>query len=173
MYVRQSLDLLEGLIDKDKTPPAETMGRYFVFALRWSLGAMLELYDRKKLEEFIFQKKILDLPKLKGEETIFEYLVSESGEWEHWNNRVPTYNYPKDSIPEYSSILVPNVDNVRTDFIMSILSKQEKAVLLIGEQGSAKTVMIKGYCLKYDPEAHLFKSFNFSSASTPYMFQVN
>ena len=173
MYVRQSLDLLEGLIDKDKTPPTEMMGRYFVFALMWSLGAMLELYDRKKLEEFLVQKKILDLPKIKGEETIFEYLVSENGEWEHWNNRVPLYNYPKDSIPEYSSILVPNVDNVRTDFIMSILSKQEKAVLLIGEQGSAKTVMIKGYCLKYDPEAHVFKSFNFSSASTPYMFQVN
>jgi dynein heavy chain len=172
MYVRQSLDLLEGLIDKDKTPSAETIGRYFVFALMWSLGALLELYDRKKFEEFLFQKAQLNLPKIKGDETIFEFLVSENGEWEHWNNRVPLYHYPKDTIPEYSSILVPNVDNIRTDFLMGILSKQEKAVLLIGEQGSAKTVMIKGFCLKYDPEAHVFKSFNFSSASTPYMFQV-
>ncbi len=57
--------------------------------------------------------------------------------------QVPEYIYPKDLIPDYSSILVPNVDNVRTDFLMQTILKQRKAVLLIGEQGTAKTVMIK------------------------------
>lgn len=171
MYTRQSLDLLEGLVNKDKTPTAPQLGRYYVFALMWSLGALLELYDRKKFEEFLFEQKMLDLPSIKGEETIFEYLVGENGEWEHWNSRVTDYNYPKDSVPEYASILVPNVDNIRTDYLIECISKQDKAILLIGEQGTAKTVMIKGFCNKYDPESHLFKAFNFSSASTPLMFQ--
>lgn len=57
--------------------------------------------------------------------------------------QVPEYIYPKDQVPDYSSILVPNVDNVRTDFLMQTIMKQGKAVLVIGEQGTAKTVMIK------------------------------
>ncbi|CAF0865917.1 unnamed protein product [Didymodactylos carnosus] len=171
MYVKQSLDLLEGLINKDKPPAPDVLARYYVFALMWSVGALLELFDRKKLEDFLVAKKVLDLPPFKSDETIFEYVVGENGKWEHWSKLVPEYIYPKDSIPEYSSILVPNVDNVRTDFLIHTIAKQEKAVLLIGEQGTAKTVIVKSYCSKYDPEVQSFKSVNFSSATTTGMLQ--
>ena len=114
----------------------------------------------------------MDLPHSQEDETIFEYLVDEDGKWIHWSSRVEKYIYPPDSVPEYASILVPNVDNVCTTFLIDTIAKQHKAVMLIGEPGTAKTVMIKGYTSKYDPESHLFKTFNFSSASTPMLFQV-
>ncbi|XP_041823849.1 dynein heavy chain 5, axonemal [Melanotaenia boesemani] len=174
MYIRQTIDLLQGLLPaaEEKQGYLGDVGRLFVFAVMWSLGALLELDDRARMEAFLnTHSSSLDLPKTQEDQNIFEFTISEQGQWEHWSNKVPEYVYPKDHVPEYSSILVPNVDNVRTDFLMKTIMKQRKAVLLIGEQGTAKTVMIKGYTGKLDPELHLGKTVNFSSATQPGMFQ--
>ncbi|XP_071340329.1 dynein axonemal heavy chain 5 isoform X1 [Trachinotus anak] len=174
MYIRQTIDLLQGLLPaaEEKQGCHADVGRLFVFAVMWSLGALLELGDRAKMEAFLKgHSSSLDLPLAQDDQTIFEFTINEQGQWEHWSNKVPEYVYPKDQVPDYSSILVPNVDNVRTGFLMQTIMKQRKAVLLIGEQGTAKTVMIKGYTSKLDPENHLSKTLNFSSATLPGMFQ--
>ena len=96
----------------------------------WSFGAFLEIDDRKKLEEFLaFNKEFkLDLPPIDfgSEDTIFDFYVTERGEWRHWSTKVDEYIYPTDHTPEYGSILVPNVDNVRTDFLINTISKQNQ-----------------------------------------------
>ncbi|CAB1339925.1 unnamed protein product [Coregonus sp. 'balchen'] len=152
-----SVNLLEGLIPTKEAGglvSSMQLERLFVFCLMWSVGALLELEDREKLEAFIrAHESKVDIPKTQPGETIFEYMVNQNGNWDHWNNYVVEYIYPTDYVPDYAAILVPN------------------AVLLIGEQGTAKTVMIKGYTNKYDPETDLSKSLNFSSATEPTMFQ--
>ena len=179
MIVTQGCKLLNGLLpskDTKETLQRSHLEKLYVFTLMWSFGAFLELDDRKKLEEFIRNSKEFkfELPALdpSTDETMFDYYVNEKGEWKHWNTKVEEYIYPNDHTPEYGSILVPNVDNVRTDFLINLIAKQNKAVLLIGEQGTAKTVIIKGFMDKYNPEEHVQKSLNFSSATTPNMFQV-
>ena len=180
-YIRQACSILTGLIPDSETKanidPA-IYERLFVFAMMWSLGCVLELGDRDAMAAFLKNHPSkLDLPDIPSDTnyTIFEYVVNiDTGAWEHWMTRVPGYDYPTDPeipIPDYSSILIPNVDNTRTNFLVDIIAKQEKSVLLIGEQGTGKTVMIAGYCSKYDPDEHMFKSFNFSSATEPHMFQ--
>ncbi|XP_037131069.1 dynein heavy chain 8, axonemal-like [Syngnathus acus] len=174
-YIMQSCNLLEGLI------PTKQMGglvsdkhleRLFVFGLMWSLGALLELDDRDQMEGFFREHSSnIDLPHTKEGETMFEFMVGADGQWCHWNEHVGEYEYPTDHVPDYASILVPNVDNTRTAFLLETIAKQYKAVLLIGEQGTAKTVMIKSHAKKFDPETDLFKSLNFSSATEPIMFQ--
>ncbi|XP_055965046.1 dynein axonemal heavy chain 5 [Sorex fumeus] len=175
--IMQSLNMLQGLVPAKEAGVEVTavhLGRLYVFALMWSVGAVLELEGRRRLEHWLRSQEpqTLDLPPLVGaEDTMFDYYVAPDGEWMHWNTCTEEYIYPPDSTPEYGSILVPNVDNVRTDFLINTIAKQGKAVLLIGEQGTAKTVIIKGFMSKYDPESHVVKSLNFSSATTPLMFQ--
>ncbi|NXH30788.1 DYH8 protein, partial [Myiagra hebetior] len=176
-YIMQSINLLEGLIplkEERGVSPTQNLHKLFNFAIMWSLGALLELDSRDKLEAFIrAHDNKLDLPKISPgtNQTMYEFYVSNDGNWEHWSKRVQEFVYPTDHVPDYASILVPNVDNTRTQFLIDTIAKQKKAVLLIGEQGTAKTVMIKGYMKRYDPEEHLSKSLNFSSATEPFMFQ--
>uniref|UniRef100_A0A8V0X370 Dynein axonemal heavy chain 5 n=1 Tax=Gallus gallus TaxID=9031 RepID=A0A8V0X370_CHICK len=176
--IMQSINMMQGLI-----PPKEQGGeltakyleRLYIFSLMWSIGALLELEDRCKMEHWLRNCATvkLDLPCIPegSEDTMFDYYVASDGNWMHWNTRVEEYVYPSSSTPEYSSILVPNVDNVRMNFLIETIAKQGKAVLLIGEQGTAKTVIIKCFMSKYNPESHMAKSLNFSSATTPLIFQ--
>ncbi|ESN95628.1 hypothetical protein HELRODRAFT_86536 [Helobdella robusta] len=177
MEIKQAIDLLEGLIgsqtDRSTHLTTNHLQKIFIFSLMWSFGNLLELDGRVKLQEFMLNHSSkLNYPKLMGEKTIFEYLVDSSGEWLHWSEKVPEYIYPTDYVPDYASILIPNVDNVRANFLIHTIAKQHKAVLLIGEQGTAKTVMIKGYMSKYNKEEHSHKSIVFSSATTPNIFQT-
>ncbi|XP_075002904.1 dynein axonemal heavy chain 8 isoform X1 [Calonectris borealis] len=176
-YIMQSINLLEGLIPSKEEGGLSTMfhlHKLFCFTIMWSLGALLELDSRDKLEAFIrAHDNKLDLPEISPgtSQTMYEFYVTDYGDWEHWSKRVQEYVYPTDTVPDYASILVPNVDNARTQFLINTIAKQQKAVLLTGEQGTAKTVMIKAYVKKYNAEEHLSKCLNFSSATEPFMFQ--
>lgn len=180
-YVKQTLDLLTGLIPDGNANLAFTkehkdlhLKRLYVFALMWSLGAILELDDRMRLQEKM--STIIDLPLptldvMTRNDTIYNYVVDEKGEWVHWQTRVKKYIFPVFTVPIYEDIFIPNIDSVRMDFLIDTIAKQRKPVLLIGEQCTGKTVIINNYCKKYNTEEHLFKSFNVSSTSTPNVFQ--
>ena len=52
MYVRQAIDLLEGLIpmgEDTKDVSSAHLQTLIVFAMMWSLGALIELDDRKRV----------------------------------------------------------------------------------------------------------------------------
>ena len=90
----QACDLLEGLIPVKQDPnsgreeiavlSAEHLGRLYVFALMWSLGALLELEDRVRMQEFMVDRCSVDLPlfnKFPDGTTIFEFVVDDKGGW--------------------------------------------------------------------------------------------
>lgn len=57
IYIRQTIDILNGLLATAKSAKQAHLEKLFIFALMWSLGALLELDDRIQLETFIATHK--------------------------------------------------------------------------------------------------------------------
>ena len=80
----QAISILEGLIPKKEdgsNVSASHLERLYIFCVMWSVGALLELDDRAKMEEFTRANLELDLPPIAegSHDTIFEFLVNEAG----------------------------------------------------------------------------------------------
>lgn len=153
----------------------EHLHKTYVFTLIWGFGALFETADRIRYDEYLKNtfSEILDFPKHPNNKPsiVFDFYVKHPGKWELWDDLVINYQYPDTATPDYASILVPIVDNVRINYLINCIAKQGKAVLLLGEQGSAKTVMMKAYMKNANPDLIMGRSFNFSSATSPYQFQ--
>ena len=83
----------------------------------------------------------------------------------------------------FSQLLIPTIDSTRSEYIIISISgladmrneiRKErgfKSTLIVGGVGTAKTSCALMYSTKLDTSKILFKSVNFSSATTPRMFQ--
>ncbi len=60
---------------------AQHLERLYIFAIMWSIGALLELEDRSKLELFIREQFELDLPETEAHHTMFEFFVNDTGQY--------------------------------------------------------------------------------------------
>lgn len=79
---------------------------------------------------------------------------------------------------------MPTLDSFRCELIFNYIFGQDKrpktdkeinliqsTCVVVGGSGTAKTSSILMYSQKFDKDKMLFKRINFSSATTPFMFQ--
>ena len=112
------------------------------------------------------------MPQFPKGDSIYNYVVNpNSGKWSHWNDQIGDYTPPEVSPQTYSNLLIPNVSSIRTEFLISNIHGIGRNVLLVGEQGSAKTTLINSYLKKFSSEEHVVMNSNFSSTTTPQIFQ--
>ena len=91
----------------------------------------------------------------------------------HWNTLVPDFeNLPAEISATSAMPLVPTMDIVRAEYLVNILARQGKHVMLVGDHGSAKSLVAQHYLSRRNAEGHLSKTIVFSSATTSNTFQV-
>ena len=147
--------------------------RVFLYCMCWSLGALLTPKDRTGFDTQV--RKLTDnLPMNMPEgETLFEYTVDENTtEWTHWKNLVPVWKYPTGvEKPEFASLVIPTMDSVRLERILHLCYSVNRATLLVGGPGTAKTTTIQQFLRSFDPEQVFTKGITFSFLTTPKIFQ--
>jgi dynein heavy chain len=93
--------------------------------------------------------------------------------WGHWDTGAQPYLYPKEGVLEFSNILIPEVENLCIEFLMSLLSQSTGSYNLLGETGTEKTTTINTFLSSFGKEKRVTKTIDFSSATTPLLFQTS
>jgi dynein heavy chain, axonemal len=159
--------------------------RIVVFSLAWSIGGLFEAAERVQFHEYL-QSKNCPLPQNKKEsETIFDYyIVIQDQKVEYAVVKPEIWKPSADKGFKFSQLLLPTLDSFRVEYLVNNVLTQprpthsstafvQNGVLLIGGSGTAKTSSVLMWALKFDPAVQLFKRINFSSATSPGLFQAS
>lgn len=86
--------------------------------------------------------------------TLYEYFFDlEQKKWVPWTKLVPKYKHAPEK--KFNEILVPTLDTVRTTWILNLMVRIKRPVVLIGETGTSKTATIANFLRTLDQESHV------------------
>ena len=157
---------------KESQEEAMDIHQTYIFCLIWAFGGYLENNDRVRLENYMREKIQLQFPQLPKGETIFNFSVNTStGTWSHWNTQMSNYVAPDINPQSYGNILIPNISSIRTEFLINSIVNIGRNVILLGEQGSAKSTLINCFLKRIKTDNLVIMHSNFSSTTTPHLFQ--
>lgn len=81
-------------------------------------------------------------PSIPPQDTVYEYTVDLNKMlWARWEDKYPIATWKPPADLPYHRIHVPTVDTLRHEFILKILIKEARNVLLMGTTGTGKTAL--------------------------------
>lgn len=118
---------------------------YLAFSVIWSLGANIVDDQRPLFGEYFRNQMTMHMPDFpKGD--VFEFGISKEHKLEAWGEQLPKFEFdPKEN---FFNILVPTNDTVKFKYLLGTLVYNECNVLLTGETGVGKSVIIKDFLIK-------------------------
>jgi dynein heavy chain len=167
--------LIDALLgDLSESPDAAALERFVIYAMLWSVAGVLEAADRTKVDKLI-RTLTSNLPEVEAPDTVFEYRINpEDFTWSSWGSAIPSWEFsgePHELGQSFASLLIPTIDSVRCEYNLGLSVSQQRAVILVGGPGTAKTSIILQVLGKADPATETFKKMSFSQATTPSIFQ--
>lgn len=186
--ITNTLSLINGLLKSVPAGSKLSDGDYekvVVYAIAWAVGGLYEAGERFQFHDYL-QSKNAPLPLNKKEnETIFDYYINiQDTTVEYLLVKPEVWKPSPDKAFKFSQLLLPTLDSFRVDFLVNNILTQphpvhsttafvQNGVLLIGGSGTAKTSSVLMWSQKFDPTVKLFKRINFSSATSPGLFQAS
>ncbi|KAL3857821.1 hypothetical protein ACJMK2_012454, partial [Sinanodonta woodiana] len=140
--------LLECLLTPENTPadcPKELYELYFVFAAVWAFGGVtfqdqLVDYRSEFTKWWTTEFKTIKFP---AQGTVFDYFIDpESKKFEPWTKRVEKFELDPD-VP-LQATLVHTSETTRLKWFLDMLIEKKRPVMLVGNAGSGKTVLMQG-----------------------------
>lgn len=187
--VTQFINLMEAIMQQifkqQKKIVKNEFEKLFVFCFGWAIGGLFENEEREKFHKLIETiggpMPAISAAKMGMEkETLYDYFFNiETMDWKIWEGE----NWQPPKRMAFSQLLIPTMDSTRTEYLIEMIDslpsmrseKREenglRSCLLVGGPGTAKTSVILMYTSKFKQEEMLLKMINFSSATSPEMFQ--
>ncbi|XP_026855443.2 LOW QUALITY PROTEIN: dynein heavy chain 9, axonemal [Electrophorus electricus] len=174
--VQMLCHLLECLLTPEHTPPdcnKELYELYFVFAAIWAFGGALcqdQLVDyRVEFSKWwVTEFKTIKFP---SQGTVFDYYIDpESKRFEPWSKMVPKFEMDP-NIP-LQACLVHTTETIRVSYFMDRLLDRRRPVMLVGNAGTGKSVLVASKLASLDPEKYTIKNVPFNYYTTSAMLQA-
>ena len=176
-FINVLCHLLEVLLTEKNTPadcPKEWYEYFFVFACIWAFGGALfqdQIMDHRSefSKWWVTEFKTIKFP---SQGTIFDYYLDyEEKKFCPWTQLSKEIHFELDpEVPLQSTIVATN-ETIRYRFFLDLLMDVGRPVMLIGNAGSGKTVLIQDK-LKSLPEDYVVANVPFNFYTTSSMLQV-
>ncbi|XP_078081541.1 dynein axonemal heavy chain 9 [Mustelus asterias] len=174
--VQMLCHLLECLLTKENTPPdcpKELYELYFIFAAIWAFGGAMfqdQLVDYR-VEFSKWWTSEFKTIKFPSQGTVFDYYIdSETKKFEPWSKLIPKFDLDPD-IP-LQACLVHTVETIRIRYFMERLLDRRRPVMLVGNAGTGKSVLVGEKLGSLDPDEHMVKNVPFNYYTTSAMLQA-
>uniref|UniRef100_A0A8B9E0C3 DYH9 protein n=1 Tax=Anser cygnoides TaxID=8845 RepID=A0A8B9E0C3_ANSCY len=167
--------LLECLLTEENTPPdcpKELYELYFVFAAVWAFGGSMfqdQLVDyRVEFSKWwVAEFKTIKFP---SQGTVFDFYVDpETKKFEPWSKLIPQFEF--DPEMPLQACLVPTTETVRLRYFMDRLLERQRPVMLVGNAGTGKSVLVGDKLSSLDTDAYVVKKVPFNYYTTSAMLQ--
>ncbi|KAK2522722.1 Dnah9 [Columba livia] len=167
--------LLECLLAEENTPPdcpKELYELYFVFAAVWAFGGSMfrdQLVDyRVEFSKWwVAEFKTIKFP---SQGTVFDFYIDpETKKFEPWSKLIPQFEF--DPEMPLQACLVPTTETVRVRYFMDRLLERRRPVMLVGNAGTGKSVLVGDKLSSLDTDAYVVKKVPFNYYTTSAMLQ--
>jgi dynein heavy chain len=131
-----------GIADEDINT---VMNNQLFTAIVWSCGANLHDSSRNSFSNFIrAQLQVSLVPSLPIDGLVYDYFFDvPTMRWVNWDSKVPEFKY--DPNEPFFNLIVPTAETIKYTYFLDTLIGGDRNVLMMGETGVGKSVIIIDY----------------------------